>query len=99
MVCSATLTSEGGEEQTVEVKFGTLEVLPLPLNQSGTLTLKPRPSVNLGFGMGRGRTLKEVTGGAVGVIIDARGRPIVLPKEAEKRRELVQDWILKVGGI
>jgi hypothetical protein len=99
VVCTAILAVEGGEEQSVEVKFGALEILPLPLNKTGTLTLRPSLGMNVGFGLGRSRTLKEVIGGAVGVMIDARGRPLVWPKEAEKRRELVQDWYLKVGGI
>ncbi len=99
VVCTATLAVEGVEAQSVEVKFGALEVLPLPLNKTGTLTLRPSLGMNVGFGLGRSRTLKEVIGGAVGVMIDARGRPIVWPKEPDQRRELMQDWYLKVGGI
>ncbi|MGH2523844.1 MAG: glutamate mutase L, partial [Anaerolineales bacterium] len=99
VACTATLTPAQGPETSVEVKFGTIEVLPLPLNQTGKLTLKPRMGVDLGFGPGRGKTIKELSGGAVGVIIDARGRPIRFPDTPEKRCESVQQWIWKVGGL
>ncbi|MBL8055563.1 MAG: glutamate mutase L, partial [Anaerolineales bacterium] len=98
VVCTAKLTTADGQETSVTVKAGTLEVLPLPLGQAGKLTLKPRSGVDLGFGPGRGQTLELDNGGAVGVIIDARGRPIAFPREAARRAELVQQWIWKLSG-
>ncbi len=97
VVCKATLVYENGSDLTVEVKAGALEVLPLPLGQDAKLTLKPRPGIDAGFGPGRGKTF-DVSGGAVGVIIDARGRPILFPKSAAKRFEMLQDWSLKIGA-
>jgi hypothetical protein len=97
VVCQAKLAQEGGAEMTVDVKGGTLEVLPLPTGQDAKLTLKPRNGIDVGFGPGRGKTI-EVTGGAVGVIIDARGRPIAFPKTPEKRFEMLQEWNLKIGA-
>ncbi len=72
-------------------------MLPLPLGQDAKLTLKPRPGIDAGFGPGRGKTF-DVSGGAVGVIIDARGRPILFPKSAAKRFEMLQEWSLKIGA-
>jgi hypothetical protein len=40
----------------------------------------------------------QVEGGALGLVIDARGRPIVLPAEAERRRAQVQKWYWDIGG-
>jgi hypothetical protein len=87
----------GGGEQRVEVRAGTLAVLPLPLGQTAQLTLRPRPGWNAGFGAGRGRSV-TVQGGALGVIVDARGRPINLPRPADKRREALAQWIEQAGG-
>jgi hypothetical protein len=98
VVCQARLVAEGGTELSQEVRFGTLEVLSLPYGQSARLTLKPRAGMDVGFGPGRSRTL-PVAGSAVGVIIDARGRPIVFPGPAAKRHEAVQHWHLKVAGV
>lgn len=97
LACQAKLVTELGAESEVEVPFGSLEVIPLPLGQSGKLTLRPRAGFNLGFGQGRVRTI-QIKGGAVGVIIDARGRPVAFPKAPDKRYETVQQWIWKVGG-
>jgi len=46
----------------------------------------------------RGVFQAQVEGGALGVIIDARGRPITLPGDAEKRRTKIQQWYWDVGG-
>lgn len=97
VVCHAKLETAAGT-QTVEVKAGTLELLPLSLNQTGTLTLKPRPGLDVGFGPGRGKTLSDINGGAAGILIDARGRPIHFPTEPDKRYAAVQGWLNKAGG-
>jgi hypothetical protein len=34
----------------------------------------------------------------VGLVIDARGRPLVLQPDPEKRRERVQQWLWDVGA-
>lgn len=97
VVCQAKLVYENGTDLTVDVKAGSLEILPLPLGQDARLTLKPRSGIDVGFGPGRSKTF-EVTGGAVGVMIDARGRPIAFPKTPEKRFEMLQEWNLKIGA-
>ena len=98
VACRVKLVMEGGQEMSAEVKFGSLQVLPLPLGQDGKLTLKPRGGIDVGFGPGRGKII-PVTGGAVGVVIDARGRPIAFPQAAGERQELTSEWLLKVGGL
>jgi uncharacterized protein (TIGR01319 family) len=95
-VCQATLVDSGGKTTKANVKFGSIAVLPLPLNQSGELTLKPRAGIDIGGGPGRGRKA-DLEGGAVGVIIDARGRPMALPRDATKRAEKLQQWMASLG--
>jgi hypothetical protein len=98
VACEVKLVSEGGAEFNSEVAYGSLDIIPLPLGQSGKLTLKPRLNVDAGFGPGRGKTL-TVTGGAMGVMVDARSRPVAFPSDPAERRELVQQWYLKAGGV
>jgi hypothetical protein len=89
---------EGSSETTLEVKHGTLEVLPLPLGRVASLHLQPLNRFDVGMGgPGRGGSVR-VAGGALGVIIDARGRPLRLPKEDSRRRELLKKWIWTLGG-
>ncbi len=98
VVCTAKLVTDSGVTTNTEVKFGSLAVLPLPFGHEGDLTLTPRGGVDVGFGPGRKKKVK-VAGGAAGLIIDARGRPIVFPAKADKRQLLVTQWILAMGGM
>jgi hypothetical protein len=90
---------EGGTLE-VEVPYGSLEVLPLPAGQEAVLNLSPtrrfRFDVGLG-GAGRGGR-RRVRGGLVGLIIDARGRPLRLPREPAARQSQIQQWLWDVGG-
>jgi hypothetical protein len=85
-------------ELDLEVKHGSLEVLPLPLGQEAVLELHPRRGFDVGLG-GRGKAgRRRVSGGLAGLIIDARGRPIPLPREPKQRQERMQQWLWDVGG-
>jgi hypothetical protein len=88
-----------GNESRMEVKQGALEILPLPVGQSGRLYLQPFPNTDVGFGPG---TTREngipVTGTALGLVIDARGRPLRLPADGVRRRELIKKWLWTLGG-
>lgn len=88
--------SEGGTIEG-EVSYGSLEVMPLPFGQRATLELHPTQSFDVGLGRkGRGATT-EVEGGAVGVIIDARGRPLSLPEKRATQQEKMQKWMWEAG--
>jgi hypothetical protein len=89
---------EGSTESTLEIKHGTLEVIPLPLGKAANLHLQPLNRFDVGMGgPGRGGSVR-VVGGALGVIIDARGRPLRLPKDDARRRDLLKKWIWTLGG-
>ena len=96
-VLRAKLTYADGTEARAEVKSGGLEVLPLPSGQTARLTLQPLQRADVGLGPGNGGTT-SVTGGALGVVLDARGRPLNLPSDPVRRRELMKRWSYAVGG-
>jgi len=97
LVLRARLTYDNGTEARADVKYGSLELMPLAAGQSAKLTLQPQRGADVGFGPGRGGTL-AVSGGAMGVVIDGRGRPLALPDDPVRRRELIQKWLLTIGG-
>lgn len=87
-----------GRESNLEVKQGALESLQLPYGQSAMIQLQPLQKFDVGMGApGRGGTLR-VSGGLLGVIIDARGRPLEYPVDRSRRRELVKKWLWTLGG-
>ncbi|MFZ5878119.1 MAG: glutamate mutase L [Chloroflexota bacterium] len=96
-ILRARLVYEDGTEARSDLKFGSLETLPLPSGQSGSLTLQPVGHADAGFGPGRSGTL-TVTGGAQGVVFDGRGRPLDLPADSVRRRELIKKWNWTLGG-
>lgn len=99
MILRARLTDQNGNQTQVDVKYGGLEILPLGDGQSGQLQLEVLHHADIG--LGPGRTRKDgfpVSGTTLGVVIDARGRPLRLPADAGQRRELLKKWLWTVGG-
>jgi len=92
------MIQESGRETRLEVNQGTLQVLPLPYGQTARVQLQPYQRFDVGMGVsGRGGSLR-VTGGSLGVIVDARGRPVQLPEDSLKRRQLFNQWMMSLGG-
>jgi hypothetical protein len=90
---------DGSPAKGGEITQGQIVVLPLGLGEYGRLTLNPERKVNLGSGMiGRSGTLR-VAGGTLGVVIDARGRPLALPHDLGRSRELNQRWLWEIGAM
>lgn len=96
-VLQARLLYPDRNEARIEVKQGALEALPLPLGQTARLTLQPLHRADIGHGPGRSHT-RTVNGGALGVVFDARGRPLQMPTDAVRRRELFKKWLWTLGG-
>jgi hypothetical protein len=96
-VLRARLSYADGTEARAEVKFGGLEILPLPNGETARLSLQPFHRADAGLGSGKSGTV-TVTGGALGVVIDARGRPLQIPSDPVRRRELMKRWSYAVGG-
>lgn len=89
--------TEEGRESSLEVKYGSIEVIPLPVGRSARLQLQPLNRFDVGMG-GPGRSGGvRVNGSAIGVVIDARGRPLRLPGEVELRKELLNKWSAALG--
>jgi hypothetical protein len=92
------LERENGEVIQGEVKYGQLATIPLGQGEQGRLTVRPERGFDVGFG-GRGRAGRvAAVGGAVGVIIDARGRPVPETRDAGRQRDLNQKWLWDIGA-
>jgi hypothetical protein len=88
----ATLTMDGptGRER-VEVKVGEMRLLPLAEGERARVTVDPARGFDAGDGPGR-EVESDVTGGVVGLIVDARGRPLELPEDDEERMDAIRRW-------
>jgi MutL protein len=94
----AVLEYADGRRHVTDVLGGTIEVLPLGLGQRARLLLYPAPTVDIGLGPGeRAQVGEPIEGGRLGVIIDARGRPLSLPAATEQRIALLRQWMGALG--
>lgn len=88
-----------GRQLSVDVMAGSIEVIPLRVNEQALLTLFPAPTVDVGLGPGeRARAAEEIDGGLVGLIIDARGRPLALPTDEKERQARLLQWSQVLGA-
>lgn len=99
LAVSVSVDYSNGRQQQVDVMGGTIEVIPLQMNEQALLSLFPAPGVDVGLGPGeRARAAEEIDGGLVGLIIDARGRPFVLPSEETERHARLLQWAQSIGA-
>jgi len=76
----------------IEVRPGQLEVVPLPRGQVAELEIELDPAVSLGAPRRTRRLHASVSGGAVGVVLDARDAPLLLPRRSDDRRAVLSAW-------
>jgi hypothetical protein len=92
------LINQDESENVYEIKQGTLSILPIPSGQKARLYLEPMHNTDIGMKRpGAGGKL-NVVGGALGVVVDARGRPLMLPNDPTRRQELIKKWLWTLGG-
>jgi hypothetical protein len=93
------LEYSNGRQVTEDVVAGTMKVIPLRSNEQALLSLFPASGVDVGLGPGeRARAAEEIDGGLIGLIIDARGRPFILPSNDAERRAHLTQWAQALGA-
>jgi uncharacterized protein (TIGR01319 family) len=82
-----------GSRQDSGVMLGG-EVRVIPLAEGETATVAAEPERGFDCGAGPGKPMERpVRGGTVGIILDARGRPLVVPPDRQVGRALVEKWV------
>jgi hypothetical protein len=76
----------------IEVRSGRLQLLPLGRGQSAELEIELEAGVTLGGPRRARRAQATVTGGALGLILDARDVPLTMPRRADDRRAVLAGW-------
>lgn len=87
-----------GRQHTSEIAAGTITRLPLAAGERALLSLFPAQQVDIGLGPGQhARASEPLEGGILGLIVDARGRPIALPAHPEERAQRLREWRRALG--
>lgn len=88
-----------GRQEVAEVPSGALMRLPVAPGEQTLLSIFPASNVDIGLGPGQhARSSEPVEGGVLGLIVDARGRPLRLSPESELRVQQVRAWRRALRG-
>lgn len=90
----------GGGSRQITVRHGQIARLPLTVGRKAQITLRPAGGAWIGRSAPGAPVASEeadVNGSALGVIIDARGRPLRLPDDPLTRQQCLWDWLVALG--
>ena len=92
------MTPEKGDAKAASgtVNAGDIVRVPLGAGCTARVDVKPERGIDLGEGPGK-PVSRTVRGGPVGLLLDARGRPLKLPEAVADRRACLQAWNAAVG--
>jgi hypothetical protein len=88
---------KNGQEVEQEVSYGSISVIPLAPGERAMLELHPTRRFDMGLGEPGLGVTAEAEGGILGLVIDARGRPLELPSDEGNCRTSVQEWLTSLG--
>jgi hypothetical protein len=80
------------DERVLEgvIAVGDLLLVPLATNQEAVIELTPAKGFDFGAGNGK-KVTRRIRGGVVGVVLDARGRPITIAQDEGARVQQLID--------
>ncbi|MGE5333251.1 MAG: glutamate mutase L [Nitrososphaerota archaeon] len=88
-----------GRQEVTEIASGSLVRLPVAPGEQALLSLYPAPDIDIGLGPGQhARSSEPVEGGVLGLIVDARGRPLRLSSDPETRVHQLRTWRAALRG-
>ncbi len=92
----------GGDTQQVNVLGGQLVRLPLPRGKRAAVRIRPAQGIYIGNNPPGAEVLSDeaaISGSALGVVIDARPRPLRLPDEQDERSRTLLAWLRALDAI
>jgi hypothetical protein len=75
-----------------KMKFGEIKRVLLGEKEEAQAVISPHKGFDIGAGPGKQLETK-IEGGVVGMVIDARGRPLSLPADKPSRDKKIVEWI------
>ena len=89
--CMRVSVQAGERVHEAEVCWGQLSLVPLGEGERATVTATPARGVDVGGGPGQAVT-REIGGGVVGLVLDGRGRPLMLSADRSERVRKLTEW-------
>ncbi|HEX2914023.1 MAG TPA: glutamate mutase L [Chloroflexia bacterium] len=96
LAATVTMRRSDGRVREAQVTYGSIALLPLRSDEKASLEINLGSAFRIGNSE-RGAVVsttpgREIVGGALGLIIDARGRPIKFASDPKARMEQVAGW-------
>jgi hypothetical protein len=95
-VMNVTLEMPSGETIEEELLLGDIKRIDLPEREEAKAIISPHRGYDVGRGSGN-RIESEIMGGVAGVLLDARGRPLLIPQDEDLRKEVLMKWYSSLG--
>jgi uncharacterized protein (TIGR01319 family) len=81
------------DREIIEESLASGTIKRIPLKEQEKCRIEISPTRGFDVGAGSGRTVNtEIEGGVVGIILDARGRPLSLPGDDKVRMQKLHEW-------
>ena len=74
------------------INFGDVKLLPLGPDETAEVMIAPARGFDFGAGPGK-QVRRKVTGGTVGLFLDGRGRPLILPQQRSEAQKTMTRWV------
>jgi hypothetical protein len=98
------------DEEVHEIRFGTLTVIPVRANEQASIRVATGRRYSFGIeqagtawstgsAVERNGPVEGIVGGVLGLIIDARGRPIELASDRVQRQARLSDWLRSLDAF
>ena len=90
------MVTVSGDGINESITVGQIKVLPLGRHEFKNVTITPTKNFDVGAGKGK-EIQAKLEGGTVGIVIDGRGRPLVLPEDNASRIAKLREWLEAMG--
>ena len=74
------------------INFGDVKLLPLGPDETAKVTIDPARGFDVGAGPGK-KVQRKVTGRTVGLFLDGRGRPLLVPHPRSQAQRMMTRWV------
>ena len=93
-VASLKITMPDGKVLDKKIEYGTIQKIELEEGKTAEIEGRVSSPFNLSTQEGNNRRFNiKVEGGVVGILIDARGRPVDLPEDDDARCLKLIEWL------
>jgi hypothetical protein len=97
-IMSIEIAREEEEREIHEIKKGSIKRYDVKPGTKARIYLAPELETDVGMGHEGLGGWVSVSGSEIGVVIDARGRPLNMHGSTEARSEIIRNWLWELGG-